>query len=284
MKYKKICNFCKKKLHKKFYVYNYLNSKLDGKFYECKVCDVIINLSPHKKLYKNQDSVNYNLNKNIFFYLKQVFLLMFIIKIRRFFFNKKKVLDYGCGSGELSSLLSLVFKRNNFYTCDVFNLKKKFIPNIKKHYLLNTNKFPNKKFDIIIMRHVFEHLIELKTFVKKIKYNLRNNSSHLMIEVPNINSIWRKIMNRRWPGYFYPYHNYVFSENFLKNFFLKNGYKITSEIRFEAPIFGTFFLTFGLNRFCCKFFSILIYPLQFLISKIFSSSESIMIIVRKNSD
>jgi len=149
---------------------------------------------------------------------------------------------------------------------------------------LNTNELINKKFDIIIMRHVFEHLFKIKKFVKKIKYHLRNNSSYLIIEVPNMNSIWRKVMKNRWPGYFYPYHNYVFSENFLKKFFIKNGYIIIREIRLEPPIFGTFFLTFGLNRLYCKIFSMFLYPVQFLISKIFLSSESIMIIVKKKSD
>jgi len=134
------------------------------------------------------------------------------------------------------------------------------------------------------MRHVLEHLLKLKKFVQKIKYNLRNNSSLLIIEVPNINSIWKKIMKKRWPGYFYPYHNYAFSKNFLKTFFSNNGFEIVAESRLEPPIFGTFLLTFGLNRFCCKMFSLFIYPIQFLISKIFLSSESIMIILKKKSD
>ena len=284
MKFKKICIFCKEKLYKKFYVYNYLTSKLDGKFYECKHCETAINFQRYKKLYNDQDSTNYNLQKNIFFYLKQVFLLIFIIKINRFFLDKKKILDYGCGSGEFANFLSLLFKKKNFYTCDVFSLKKEFIPNVKKHYLLNRNELANKKFDIIFMRHVLEHLLNIKIFLKKIKNNLLSNSSYLIIEVPNINSVWRKIMKKRWPGYFYPYHNYVFSEKFLKKFFLENGYKIINQIKLEPPIFGNFFLTFDIKRNYCKILSMLFYPIQFIISKMFLSSESIMIIVNKNSD
>jgi 2-polyprenyl-3-methyl-5-hydroxy-6-metoxy-1,4-benzoquinol methylase len=114
MKIKIKCIFCKQKFYKEFYVYNYLTSKFDGKFYECKHCVISINLKTYKKLYNNQDSTNYNLKKNFFFYLKQFFFIIFIIKINRFFLDKKKILDYGCGSGEFANFLSLFFKKKIF--------------------------------------------------------------------------------------------------------------------------------------------------------------------------
>ena len=70
----------------------------------------------------------------------------------------------------------------------------------------------------------------------------------------------------------------------FKKILLENGYTIINQIRLEPPIFGTFFLTFGINRRYCKILSMFIYPMQFFVSKIFLSSESIMIIVKKNGD
>ena len=48
MKIKKICIFCKQKFYKEFYVYNYLTTKFDGKFYECKHCVISINFKTYK--------------------------------------------------------------------------------------------------------------------------------------------------------------------------------------------------------------------------------------------
>tara|TARA_Y100000389_G_C17364784_1_gene465694 strand:+ start:267 stop:995 length:729 start_codon:yes stop_codon:yes gene_type:complete len=234
-----------------------------------------------RNLYDNQNSSNYNLNKNFFYYLKQIILLNFIFEIKKFFHKKKDILDYGCGSGELAIALSFFYKNKNIFTADVFKLDKKFIPKIKKHYLLNKGELKNKKFDIILMRHVFEHIFDLKNFIKKIKKNLKNKDSNLIIEVPNMDSFWRKIMKERWPGYFYPFHYYVFSKQFLKDYLSKNDLKVIGEQNLEPAIIGSFLLSFGINKSICKFFSLIFYPFQFLISKIFLSSEAILLIVKK---
>ena len=102
-----------------------------------------------------------------------------------------------------------------------------------------------------------------------------------MIEVPNLDSFWRKIMGKRWPGYFYPFHYYVFSAQFLKKLLLRNGLKVVKKKHLEPAIFGSYLLTFGFNSFICKFFSLISYPFQFLFSKIFFSSEAILMIVKK---
>jgi ubiquinone/menaquinone biosynthesis C-methylase UbiE len=234
-----------------------------------------------KNLYTNQESSNYNLNKNFFYYLKQIILLNFIFNLKKFFYKKKDILDYGCGSGELAIALSLFFKNKNIFTADVFKLDKKFIPKIKKHYLLHKGQLKNKKFNLILMRHVFEHILDLDNFLKKIKKNLKNKDSNLIIEVPNLDSLWRKIMKERWPGYFYPFHYYVFSKQFLKDYLSKNNFKVIGEQNLEPAIIGSYLLTFGINKSICKLLSLIFYPLQFLISKIFLSSEAILIIVKK---
>ena len=276
----KKCLFCKKKYNSSLTTFNYQKKIAIKKFYLCNSCKVIVQPKLIKNLYTKQDSSNYNLTKNFFYYLKQIILLFFIFNIRKFFKKKKDILDYGCGSGELAIALSLFYKDKNIFTSDVFELDKKFIPKIKKHYLLHKNQLIGKKFDIILMRHVLEHIHDLNTFLKKIKKNLKNKNSLLMIEIPNFDSFWRKIMRNRWPGYFYPFHYYVFSKQFLKEYLLRNDLKVVNEKNLEPAIIGSFLLTFGINKSICNFFSLFFYPIQFLISKIFLTSEAILIIVK----
>lgn len=275
------CKFCLSKLDLFIITHNYHKINSDAKFYQCNNCKVIIQPTIIKNLYIDQDSSNYNLSKNLFYYLKKFFLLNFIFSLNKFFYQKKNILDYGCGSGEFAKALSIFYKNKNIFTADVFELDKKFIPKIKKHYLIHKDQLKNKKFDIIIMRHVLEHIFDLNNFLKKIKKNLSNKNSYLIIEVPNLDSLWRKIMRERWPGYFFPFHYYVFSKNFLKNYLSINGFKIVTQKNIEPPIIGSFLLTFGINKSFCKILSLLFYPLQFLISKLFFSSEAILTIVKK---
>lgn len=278
------CKFCKKIINISFKSYNYKNNKNSEKFYQCNNCEVLYQPKIIKNLYDDQDSSNYNLSKNIFFYLKQLIFVYFIFNIRKFFYQNKDILDYGCGSGEFAVALSNFFKNKNIFTTDVFDLDKKFIPKIKKHFLLHKEELLGKKFDVILLRHVFEHLYDLNSFLAKIKKNMKNSKSLLIIEVPNMHSFWRKVMGKKWPGYFYPYHYYVFSQKFLRNILIKNGFIIIEQKKLESPIIGSFLLTLKINHYICKLLSIMFYPFQFLISKLFLSSESILIIARKKSD
>lgn len=277
----KRCKFCKNKYDTIIKAHDYRQSNKAGYFYECKSCKLIIQPKIIKNLYINQKSSNYNLSKNLFYYLKKIILLSFIFNIKNFFYKKKDILDYGCGSGELAIALTFFYRKKNICTADVFNLDKKFIPKIKKHYLLHKGELKNKKFDIILMRHVFEHIFDLNNFIKRIKKNLKNKDSNLIIEVPNMDSLWRKIMRERWPGYFYPFHYYVFSKQFLKDYLAKNDLKVIGEQNLEPAIIGSYLLTFGINKSICKLLSLIFYPLQLLISKMFLSSEAILIIVKK---
>jgi 2-polyprenyl-3-methyl-5-hydroxy-6-metoxy-1,4-benzoquinol methylase len=278
------CKFCENIAINKFTVHNYKNKNDKfGKFYYCDYCKLEFQPKKIEHLYDDQNSSNYNLKKNIFFYLKQFLFLKYIYNIKNYIRNKNDILDYGCGSGEFAVALSHCLKDKNIYTADVFNLDKKFIPKIKEHFIFDYN-FRDKKFDLIIMRHVLEHIYDINSFLKEIKSNLRNDNSYLLIEVPNYSSVWRKIMKSRWPGYFYPFHYYVFSNIFLKNLLKKNNFKIIDEKKLEPPIFGSYLLTFSINNYICKLLSLIFYPLQYFISKIFSSSESFLLIIKKDSD
>ena len=279
---KKICKFCKKKFSSKLEVFSHVKIKNKHQFYQCDYCKIDVQPKFIKNLYTTIDNSNYNFNKNIFYYLKQIILLKFVFILRKFFYKKKNILDYGCGSGELAITLSKYFNDKNIFTADVVNFNQQFLSRIKKHYLLQKGELKNKKFDIILMRHVLEHVFNLNNFLKKIKKNIKSKNSFLVIEVPNRNSLWRRIMKKRWPGYFYPFHYYVFSKTFLINYLNKKGFKIVKEQNLEPPIIGTFLLTYGVNKSICKILSIFFYPLQFILSKIFSSSEAILLIVKKN--
>ena len=139
-------------------------------------------------------------------------------EIKNFFLsNKISILDYGCGNGVFLKYLKL----NNFkdLTGYDFNIKSEkkgifFYNNLK--ILRNTKK----KFDVIVLNHVLEHIINpIKELTYIRKYFLKNNSK-IFIEVPNY-AIFEA--NGIKPGNFVREHYSQFSIKSLYNLALKCG-------------------------------------------------------------
>ena len=277
------CKFCNKKIKRKQICYNFKENKLNGAFYHCDKCKIFFNNKIVKEKIYTRNIKNLNVsNKNLLYYLKTLFLIFFYLKIKKFFLkNKNSILDFGAGSGELTNLL--VFFKNNTFATDFdfnkYNYSKK-IKFLKFKNLFKKNN--NNKFDIIVMRHVLEHILEFEKLINKLKKILKKKTGTLIIEVPNYNSFWINILGEKWPGFFYPYHHYVFSEKFLKKKIIEHGLKLIKINKAEPPIFGTFFYSIGLGRILSKILSVIFYPIQILISKITCKSEALILFFKND--
>ncbi len=274
------CNFCKKKITS-IKVINYFNKLGEGEFFKCSNCKIYINNKISKKIYiSSKKNLNSYLKKNILYYLKSLFLYLYFLKLKKFFpKDENLILDYGSGSGEFSNIIAR--SKNKIFATDfTFNkaLYSKKVTFIEKEKLF-TKKNENK-FNIIFLRHVLEHIYDFNKLIPKLKFLLKNNGK-IIIEIPNYDSFWKKILKGKWPGYFYPYHHYVFSEKFLTKTFKSHKLKIVNLKFVEPPIFGSYFSSIGISRSLCKFLSLIFYPFQFLISKLNFSSEGIIYILRK---
>ena len=172
-------------------------SGTDCKIFVCKKCSLIqkiINKQYLEKLatiYKKyrafpikngqENIINYN-NKE---YYRSDLILQ---KIN----NHKKlvgldILDFGCGSGFTLGRVSSLYPSNILYGFDydlknIKNLNK--IKNFKKLYSQDILKI-KKKFDVIILNHVFEHLVNPNLYLKKIK-NLLKKNGLIILQMPNI--------------------------------------------------------------------------------------------------
>jgi 2-polyprenyl-3-methyl-5-hydroxy-6-metoxy-1,4-benzoquinol methylase len=120
-----------------------------------------------------------------------------------------KILDIGCATGEFLES----FARRNWHCTGVEvddsarNLAKN--KNIKVY--ASVHDIPaDKKFDIITLWHVLEHLHDLNESLKKIESLLHPNG-YLVIAVPNINSYDAHIYGKNWIALDTPRHLYHFS-------------------------------------------------------------------------
>lgn len=189
----------------------------------------------YQNYYKNAidpDGKKRNLKKERNYKLSHFKIILDYLKKNR----GGSILDIGCGYGWLlSSLNKKKWKRYGVEPSkdcyEIAKLNMDFIFN-------NINKINNKKFDVITLIHVIEHIRNPIIFLKKIKKNLKKNGI-LIIETPDFDSAMARKYNTKFRLLHDPTHISLFSLDSLSRLLRRLNFKI---IKFEFPFFeGPFF-------------------------------------------
>jgi len=97
-----------------------------------------------------------------------------------------------------------------------------FIPKFYEDYK------PDKKFDIICMRHVLEHTFSPIDFLNK-SWNDLKDDGLLFIEVPNLHNPWITFVD-----FFVYYHTFNFSPVTINSYVKKSGFEVLDSL-YEIP-------------------------------------------------
>ena len=129
--------------------------------------------------------------------------------------SQGKWLDYGCGTGELLSAA----KERSWKVMGVEpNDKARELANTKLdqkvHASLQEIK-DSKKFDVITLFHVLEHIHALRSTLKKILKHLKPDG-YLIFAVPNPESWDAEKYGEFWAGWDVPRHLYHFNKTSIK--------------------------------------------------------------------
>lgn len=157
--------------------------------------------------------------------------------------NGKTVLDIGCGTGDFLALCS----KNNWSIYGVEpniqagNLARektgseKIFSSISK--LLENHK--NKKFDIITLWHVLEHVPNLIEYINDLK-KLLSPTGTLIIAVPNFKSYDATYYKKYWAAYDVPRHLWHFSPKAMGLLFEKVNMTVQKKL---PMIFDAFYVS-----------------------------------------
>ena len=202
--YEVIINSQKKKEFTKSYIKNVFNSSssvFDDQVVKCKNCKFIY-LNPRikqkiidKSYSFSKDRKFISQNKNRIKTFKNTLTLI----SNQIDFSNKKILDIGSGGG---AFLKACKDRN--ITAEGIEPNKWLVNYSKKKYGINIstknlNKI-NKTYHIVSLFDVLEHIPNIKLTINKI-YKLVKKDGFLIINVPDHDSLARKILKKNWPFY-----------------------------------------------------------------------------------
>ena len=139
--------------------------------------------------------------------------------------KNKRILDVGCSAGGIVAYFSEI--GNDAYG---FDLDEKYIEFGKKHGAnIEIGKIedvpPDEKFDLIIYRHVFEHMLHPLQELEKIKKHCSDDTL-VYVEVPGIKNIENYRQN--FEKYLTISHCYHFTLTTLKNMMQIAGFEYVS--------------------------------------------------------
>ena len=198
---------------------------LDFTIVKCLHCGLFYNkeFDPKKTDYSDDKNHTYFMNRNWLNFVKKSarnFKERYLTK------DNYSICEIGCGKGEFLSEINL----NKNFKCYGYDPS---LPNeyesgyfhvIKDYFDPKQNKI---KYDIIIIRHVLEHLLNAKEFVKDVienQFKLGNKEIMFFIEVPNLSPT---IKNLRFNDFVYEHVSY-FDKITLNTFSNNLGLKVLS--------------------------------------------------------
>ena len=233
------CLICDSRDARSLYTYWYNEQRCD--IYRCCGCG---HLFIHPQPLAVLDSRNMDTIEDAEFFgnafLKQLHEKLILNReikaISRFIDNQQPtLLDIGCGTGWTTQ----VWKKNGF---NVFGIEPS---EVRGRFCRDTYGIEvfcghiedyktERKFDVIIMRHLLEHIGEPLDVLKRVKAWLKQDGI-LLIVIPNINSIGRFIFKENWE-WVLPWHLHFYTPQTLVRLLEKAGYEKLSIYQTPSPL------------------------------------------------
>lgn len=139
-----------------------------------------------------------------------------------------KVLDIGCGDGEIIEAMS----KKGAYDCYGIEINKDIAKQGQQKNLKiyagsfeECDAFKDDFFDLIIVNHLIEHVTDPEALLKK-AWQCLKPGGWMIGETPNTDSYGRKILKGKWSGYHVPRHIHLFSDANLSFLFGKTGFSV----------------------------------------------------------
>jgi SAM-dependent methyltransferase len=254
----------------------------------CQDCDVSLT-SPRPtiqalpKLYEGQDSgVDLSTKSGLSLLLKKGKLKGYVKRLLKFQKKPFVVYDVGCGDALLAAILAKsprcqlsVALDFSLESPDIFRTLERptnlrYVP----FDLMETSSLP--KADLIVMRHVLEHVLDPVAYLKSLSSYLKPDGKFI-IEIPNRDTIWLKVFGKHYNQLALPYHLSHFNEKSFRTTFGKE-FPIISISKANVPVLGpSLSVWWRAWQSNIGILAAIFYPIQLLIDKLSGTSTALLI-------
>jgi SAM-dependent methyltransferase len=209
--------------------------------YQCKKCDfsfirpMPIELLEERKMESIEDA---ELCSPLFKKLHEILILEREIQAIRTVCQKEQIelLDIGCGTGWTSEL----WRRKGFLVEAVEPSKSRCDYARRQYGLKVHNCYVEQldlpgKFDVVVFRHILEHLEHPSVIINSVRHLLKEEGVILAI-VPNIDCIGRKIFGRHWE-WVLPWHCNFFTPRSIVRLAESCGFRAVNTFQSPSPLY-----------------------------------------------
>lgn len=236
-----LCGFSSHTNH--IIVDDHSHSKESFAIVKCQKCSLLYtNPRPNSQAigayYENENYISHTDNSNnltnLIYKIARRFTLNWKKGLITKFSTEKRILDYGCGTGDLLSYM----QHNQWKTIGVEPSESARNKAIAKGLFIypDLTKELKEKFPIITAWHVVEHIHDLIDTIRALR-KLLHEDGKLLIAVPNSASFDAQYYKAYWAGYDVPRHLYHFTPETMQSLATKTKLKIQEIIPMKLDAF-----------------------------------------------
>ncbi len=248
---------------------------------QCAVC--ITDPQPHPDdlwmLYNERSTADFVPSVNGVGTLRKFLFNLYIHKIlRNIKGSRLTVLDYGCGDGLLSLLLSQHPRCEHVTAVDFHSSAPHFITDLDEtvSYLSNERFLESsERYDFILCRQVLEHVHDPVSQLKLLGTHMKEDG-RILVEVPNFSSIWRRIFGPNWSMLYLPRHLFHYTPASLRTTLSRAGFALEKTSLDHFPgMQSSLYYALGKHPVAPGPLAVLLFPLQLFLDVLCRKSSVI---------
>lgn len=190
------------------------------------------------------------------------------------------VLDFGCGSGQFTRILSELLTGVPVMGTDFHDAPPAGLGAVP-YKSMDELRGDQSTYDLVIAMHVLEHDDDPDGLLSRMMEFMRPGGT-IVIEVPHVDCIWNRLLGKRWDAWYVPYHRTHFTRASLRHRLASKGLKILAMRNITVPTMGRTAANFfgRKNNLFWLLVGIALHPVQWLGEKLSGEPTAIRVIAR----